>query len=183
VDFQEDLCPIITKLTEGFSFAYLKGLFVWALLTVARGRSVEEEVISDKEAALNDSNISDTTPNNGLAVVESADVIKQASGEPQEPTITNMAVVEAALEKKIAVPEVKIPVHLQDNVLLKVIQAQIKMLVEEMDNTTKENSSTKKKDGLPRAQMSAQMALRTRRFAQISCQLAQSSIAGYPFLP
>jgi transitional endoplasmic reticulum ATPase len=176
VDFQEDLCPIIAKVTEGFSFAYLKELFVWALLTVARGGSVEEEeVVSDKDESPKASNISDATPDNGLVVVESADVIKQASEEPHEPAATKTTVVEAAPEKKIVVPEIEIPAHLQDNVLLTVIRGQIKMLLEEMDNTTKENASTGKKDGLRKPQISAPMALRQRRFVQ-------NYIVGDPFL-
>lgn len=133
VDFQDDLCPIIAKMTEGFSFAYLKELFVWALLTVARGGSVEEDVVSDKEESPKGSNTCDTTPDNCL-VVESADVIKQASEETQESATAKTTIVEAAPQKKILVPEVEIPAHLQDNVLLKVIRGQIKMLLEEMDN-------------------------------------------------
>lgn len=168
VDFQDDLCPIIAKMTESFSFAYLKELFVCALLTVARGGSVEEEeVVSDKEASPKDSNTSDTTPDNGLVVVESADVIKQASEETQESATAKTTAVEVAPQKKILVPEVEIPAHLQDNVLLKVIRGQIKMLLEEMDNT-KENSSAKKKDGLPGARMSAGVGLRPPRSSRAS---------------
>ncbi|KAG0043056.1 hypothetical protein BGZ83_011887 [Gryganskiella cystojenkinii] len=43
VSFEDGLCPIIAKLTEGFSFAYLKELFVISLLAVARGGTIEEE--------------------------------------------------------------------------------------------------------------------------------------------
>jgi transitional endoplasmic reticulum ATPase len=146
VDFQEDLCPIIAKMTEGFSFAYLKELFVWALLTIARGGSVEEEeVASDKGASPEGSNASDSTSNNGLVIVETADVVDQASEEAQEPATPKATVAAAAAEKKMLAPEVEIPSHLQDNVLLKVIRGQIGILLEEMDNT-KENSAAKKKD-------------------------------------
>lgn len=161
VDFQDDLCPIIAKMTEGFSYAYLKELFVWALLTIARGRSVEEEdAASDKEALPKNSNTSGTTLDNCLVVVESADVIKQASEETQESATAKAAVGEAEPQKKTLVPEVEIPAYLQDNLLLKVIRRQIKMLLEDMDNT-KENLSTQKKDGLPGAPVSANLRLRT----------------------
>jgi AAA+ superfamily predicted ATPase len=41
VEFPEEMCRIVAKLTEGFSFAYLKELFVIALLTFARGGAEE----------------------------------------------------------------------------------------------------------------------------------------------
>lgn len=37
VEFPEEMCTIVAKLTERFSFAYLKELFVIALLAVAGG--------------------------------------------------------------------------------------------------------------------------------------------------
>lgn len=37
LEFPDELCPIIAKMTEDFSFAYLKELFVTGLLTLVRG--------------------------------------------------------------------------------------------------------------------------------------------------
>jgi transitional endoplasmic reticulum ATPase len=168
VDFQDDLCPIIAKLTEGFSFAYLKELFVWALLNIARGGSAEEEeVVSGKDVSPEGSNASDSTSNNGLVVLELADVIKEASEETQESAATKTAVVEASPEKKMVVPEVDIPPHLQDNILLKVIRGQIRMLIEEMDNT-KERSSPKNIDGLPGAGRRGHRIIRPGGFNQFA---------------
>jgi transitional endoplasmic reticulum ATPase len=151
VDFQDELCPIIAKMTEGFSFAYLKELFVWALLTIARGGSVEEEEAdSDNDTSPADANASDSTSNNGLVVVEIDDVAPQPSNEVQETGSVKLAGTEAAPEeKKFVVLEVEIPMHLRDNTLLKVIQGQIRMLLEEMDNT--KDSAGQKKEGLPGA--------------------------------
>jgi len=42
VDFPEELCPVIAQLTDGFSFAYLKELFVIVLWTIARSKSDEK---------------------------------------------------------------------------------------------------------------------------------------------
>lgn len=42
LQFPEELCSYIAKLSEGFSFAYLKELFVMALLTSARGTKLED---------------------------------------------------------------------------------------------------------------------------------------------
>lgn len=45
VEFPEGLCEVVAELTEGFSFAYLKELFVIALLTIAR------DVVEDTDEA------------------------------------------------------------------------------------------------------------------------------------
>ena len=51
VDFPEKAVPVIAKLTEGFSFAYLKELFVMTLLSVARG-NVAPEPVEQEDAGL-----------------------------------------------------------------------------------------------------------------------------------
>jgi transitional endoplasmic reticulum ATPase len=43
VEFPQDASPIVARLTEGFSFAYLKELFITTLLIVARGGLGNEE--------------------------------------------------------------------------------------------------------------------------------------------
>lgn len=47
VEFPEELCRIIAKLTEGFSFAYLKELFVMSLLALVRGFKGDDFEIVD----------------------------------------------------------------------------------------------------------------------------------------
>lgn len=119
VDFPEEMCPIVAKLTEEFSFAYLKELFVIALLTVAGGGAdQEDEVAPEVERAATEANVAE----------------KEDGKEPQ---------------KKRVVPEVEIPATLSDNVLLKVLRSQVKALLEEMDNTKEEDwlSSKTKKSG------------------------------------
>ncbi|KAH8892254.1 P-loop containing nucleoside triphosphate hydrolase protein [Thozetella sp. PMI_491] len=44
VSFPEGICPIIAKLTNGFSFAYLKELFVTSLLVYTRGDFDDDEL-------------------------------------------------------------------------------------------------------------------------------------------
>jgi transitional endoplasmic reticulum ATPase len=119
VDFPEEMCPIVAKLTEGFSFAYLKELFVIALLTIARGGvQVEDEKLAN----------------------EAQKPITKAGSEEGKKV--------GEKEKKRAVPEVEIPAELKDNLLLKVLGAEIKALLEEMDNTKEEDwLSDKKKTG------------------------------------
>jgi len=111
VEFPEEMCPIVAKLTETFSFAYLKELFIIALLAVARGGTDQEvEVASEIE----------------IPAVLAA---KGAKGNEEE-----------APQKKRVVPVVEIPKSLADNVLLKVLQREVKALLEEMDNTKDEDS-------------------------------------------
>lgn len=179
VDFQDELCPIIAKMTEGFSFAYLKELFVWALLTIARGGFVEEETGSEKDKSPKDSDASDSTSNNGLVVVEKEEVPAQASDEAQETASAKASGIEAAPEKmKIVVPEVEIPTHLQDNLLLKVIRGQIRMLIEEMDNA--KDDSAKKKHRLPGADVGA-LGGRTRAIHRMIMR-AGPSVTAVPFM-
>ncbi|KAL2059993.1 hypothetical protein VTL71DRAFT_9815 [Oculimacula yallundae] len=127
VDFHEDLCVLIAKMTEGFSFAYLKELFVIVLLTVARGGMVE-----DKDAQSEDAK--STTDSEPVIVDhEAAPVDEHASSNFNKK-------VEAQEKDKHAskhgnnLPEVEIPEHLRDNLLLKVLKAQLTILLDEMEN-------------------------------------------------
>ena len=131
VEFPESMCPIVATLTEGFSFAYLKELFVIALLTIARGGVVNEDEGSAKEAEAISAN--------------------EVGEEKRE-------------QKQRMVPKVEIPADLKDNLLLKVLWAETKALLDEMDNTKEEDwLSDKKKtgDGSTGKQMMA-MAARVR---------------------
>jgi AAA+ superfamily predicted ATPase len=119
VEFPEEMCAIIAKLTEGFSFAYLKELFVIALLTVARGGVQAEDEETSEEAGTATSVVEPESKQDG-----------QKEG------------------KKRVMPEVDIPTHLADNVLLKALGIQVKILLDEMDNTKEEDwPSEKKKTG------------------------------------
>lgn len=160
VDFQDELCALIAKMTEGFSFAYLKELFVWALLTVARGGSVEEDEAGPEiNTMAGDSKASDTTSNNGLVVVEKEEISLQASDGVEETGLAKATGIEAATErKKIIVPQVEVPTHLQENILLRVIRSQIQMLHEEMDNTME--GTAMKRDGVPGASSESMLSRR-----------------------
>jgi transitional endoplasmic reticulum ATPase len=132
IDFPEEMCPIVAKLTEEFSFAYLKELFVIALLTVAGGGTGQED---------------DVAPNVETTTSEAKSMKKEEAKEPQ---------------KRRVVPEVDIPAALSDNVLLKVLRIQVKALLEEMDNTKEEDwlSGKNQSDGIDRK--SGQMIVERR---------------------
>ncbi len=138
VDFHEELCLIFAKLSEGFSFAYLKELFVIALLTIARGGMIEEEepVAEDAKSS------TDTEP----VIVEHETAAETASTEKAGEKIAEAEKGTQLPTKKRVLPDVDVPDHLQDNLLLRVIKAQLKMLLEEMDNSEDEAPVKKKND-------------------------------------
>lgn len=137
LDFPAELCNIIAKMTEGFSFAYLKELFVTALLTIARGAVGEVE-----EAEI-------------PVMVRRQDAVEGVSEVDEKWEGKND--LESAPKRTI--PKVEIPRELKDNALLKIIRAHLKTLVDEMDNTKDDDwSSSKSSTG------SMPAAARTARF-------------------
>lgn len=116
LDFPEDLCPILAKLTPGFSFAYLKELFVSSLLVLARS-----ELSGQQESVDTDS--SGSSSNTDIVVVE----------PPAQGQDTPKKTEEKAPEK--IVPVLEVPQSLQPNKLLAAIRAQARTLLDEMDNT------------------------------------------------
>lgn len=130
VDFPESLCSILAQMTEGFSFAYLKELFVMALLAIARGGTGDEE--SEKPVMV--------TRSEAVAPEETEEKNnEEGEGEKEEKP------------KKHVIPEVDTPEQLKSNVFLKVIKATLKTLVDEMDNTDEKDwaSSKTQAGGVP----------------------------------
>ncbi|KAK5708583.1 hypothetical protein LTR17_020567 [Elasticomyces elasticus] len=125
LEFGDEVCELVARLTSGFSFAYMKELFVQALLAIVGGRADDEDVdISDAASS--------------LKVVN--DSTKLAKGEETAESTADDASAEKTEEVKSSkvahkIPEVEIPEHLQDNVLLRVLKKQIFALVKDMDNT------------------------------------------------
>lgn len=136
-EFGEELCKLVAGFTEGFSFAYLKELFVVTLLEIARGATgagdVEDEGVNE-----NGSGTTSASTDDGV-VVEKEDSVPDITSS--EPATTSSEPVSSAtqLEKNTPLPklDVDIPDHLKDNILLKGLIAQAKMLRDEMDNTNK----------------------------------------------
>jgi transitional endoplasmic reticulum ATPase len=140
VDFPEDVCPIIAKLSEGFSFAYLKELFVIALLVIARGGKIEE--VEDQAQIEDTKSQTSSEP----IMVEHEPAVEIGDGVDKATTGVAGDDTKKSKEapKKRVVPEVETPPHLQDNTLLKVVRAQLKILLEEMDNTKEEDWPSEK---------------------------------------
>lgn len=143
VEFPEELSSIIAKLSEGFSFAYLKELFVMALLSLARGTNEGDFEMVDKEEA------DDKPADNGKAMKvdekeEGICICKPVCEKCSKPLLASSADMkkndeaaeakQEAKKNKMAIPAVDIPAELKDNLLLKVVQHQIRVLHADMDN-------------------------------------------------
>lgn len=159
VDFREELCGLIAQLTEGFSFAYLKELFIIVLLTIARG-GTGEEVEKEEGSAVSESSPSE----DGHVVVEHEDANVEAVDNAQNPESSEEAGKDAselvpAPKIKRVVPDVAIPESLQDNILLRVVMHQVKILLDEMDNTeeSKWPSEKTRGGGIPGRKMPVMM--------------------------
>jgi transitional endoplasmic reticulum ATPase len=159
VEFPEDLCGVIAKLSEGFSFAYLKELFVMALLSLVRGFKGDDfEILNKKDATISETQIpggeeEDKEDEKAEETCTCRPTCEKCS-KPLPPTSTDNQETkkkeEAAEAKqeikknKMVMPTVDIPNELKDNLLLKVVQHQIKVLHADMDNEKDEGPASAK---------------------------------------
>ena len=149
IEFHDDIAGILAELTEGFSFAYLKELFVQTLLTIVGGRADADDEDDDYD------HISEAA--------KESEAFEAPAGED------DAADAHAAKENKPAkqIPEVIIPEHLQANTLMRVLHKQAKVLWREMDNTADDINEKPKVGTSDRAaQLSARRARRAVKVAQ-----------------
>jgi len=129
IDFQPEICEIVAKLTDGFSFAYMKELFVQTLLAIVGGRAESEDDRIDEEAL---EEVAEKTH----IVDDSARLAQE--GESTQSTAAGETTVDSTSEDaKVArqVPEVHVPEHLQSNALLRILRKQVAVLIRDMDST------------------------------------------------
>lgn len=170
VDFPEKLCDVIAQLSEGFSFAYLKELFVMSLLSLVRGFKGDdfEIVDADDTASAPSSDAPAPTveqPHNKQTAVEEDTCTCKPTCEkcskplpppstsaifPDQQVMKHDEAIEAKQEiqkNKMVMPTVEIPDDLQDNLLLKVVKHQIAVLHADMDNEDGPASAKLKVEG------------------------------------
>jgi len=138
VDFPESICPVIAKMTEGFSFAYLKELFITSLLTLARGTPDEDIEKESVHGAFQSDNTS--AAGSDAVVVESEDTPKDTETAEAAEAAKAAAAAATALEAQKASKLrrlVEIPKEFDDIVLLRIVKKNVIMLLGEMDNTDK----------------------------------------------
>ncbi|KAH8723265.1 proteasome-activating nucleotidase [Phaeosphaeriaceae sp. PMI808] len=150
VEITSEIAEIVAQLTEGFSFAYLKELWVTALLGLARGFKGEEFEIVDKEEAASadgDGNKKDEELTIGETCTcatkckECDKLLPSAAGSAGQALEKEKE--KEKDKKRMVLSDVEIPEHLVDNVLLKVIKHQIRILHAEMDNSNGEEKGGK----------------------------------------
>lgn len=120
VDFDPAICEVVAKLTEGFSFAYLKELFIQTLLTIVGGRAHDNETEEDEDVVV----VADKPENSVDVPVTDAE---EKSGEEKP-------------KKEVQLPQVEIPEHLQSNALMRTLHKQAIALLKDMDNTKDEDA-------------------------------------------
>ncbi|KID88647.1 proteasome-activating nucleotidase, partial [Metarhizium majus ARSEF 297] len=161
VDFPDELCRVIAQLTAGFSFAYLRELFIASLLILGRLLSTvggqmcrfaylrelfiasllilsrgSESTGVETNGDQNGADV-DTDDVKSPAVAEVGAALTQEHGAKNEKLGTNGEQSEKPAPKtaKRAMPEVDIPESLADNELLKVVLQEAKLLWDQMDNS------------------------------------------------
>jgi hypothetical protein len=140
VDFPYEMCTIIAQLTEGYSFAYLKELFITSLLLLARGGVEEFSKIKDAASGY----FGKGTNSQSSSAVPAKTTTN--SGDTNENVTESKSLEEDTKQlMKRTVPEINIPVSLQDNILLSIIILQAQSLLEEMDHGS--SSATQKVSG------------------------------------
>lgn len=159
VEFPEELCGVIAKLSEGFSFAYLKELFVMALLSLVRGFKGDEfEIVDKDEAVISQTQTSedeeDKNDEKKAGEVCTCKPTCEKCSKPLPPTSTDnqetkkkeeAAEAKQGIKKnKMVMPTVDIPDKLKENLLLKVVQHQVKVLHVDMDNEKDEGPASAK---------------------------------------
>ena len=125
IDFPAEISPYIAELTEGFSFAYLKELFVATLITVARGQYAEDTESEDWE------DVPDATVDTSSASTKSGEHGEKARKDGEG---DGEVAGETPKRAKITRPIVAIPERFDKNVFLKTCRKQTKILFDEMDN-------------------------------------------------
>lgn len=154
VDFPSEICPLIADLTDGFSFAYMKELIVMSLMTVARGgkgdaesdwEEVSESPTPPAEEDKKDEEVEEDSDDSDDEIdcekCKKREIKKKR--KEKKAKAKEAAEAEKQKQKKIrTVPVIEAPDELKENVLLKVMQQQVKILIHEMDNTEDEEEAT-----------------------------------------
>ncbi|EME44520.1 hypothetical protein DOTSEDRAFT_72104 [Dothistroma septosporum NZE10] len=137
VQFDEQICIIVSQLTEGFSFAYLKELFVQTLLAIVGGGADiddddEEDFYDHAKEVAKDTKIVEGSG----SLLKSDEVVSIPDGSYKTES-----------KPQNTMPEVAIPENLQTNPLMRILHKQTKALWQEMDNTADEIHSRAKVGG------------------------------------
>lgn len=140
VNWPEGASEYIAKLTEGFSFAYMKELFVMSLLNVARGRELPEPEESEEAEETKDSAASQE-------VKELIQVVKTLTVQVQDyvkkggkGAASDAKTKKDSTKSKRTIADVEMPESLKDEPLILHIKHHVQLLLDDMDNTDSETA-------------------------------------------
>lgn len=145
VNFSDDMCTVIANWTVGFSFAYLKELFVTSLLLHTHGQEDDEDdavkgvdgVDADKHRSQsNGEKAKETAEVNG----EAAETANGHENESTSKTEEDEPADSKPKEEPRSLPEVPIPTSLQNSSLLRIFRTQAQTLLEEIDHSIGDNA-------------------------------------------
>lgn len=139
LEFPNELCGVVAGVTEGFSFAYMKELFVTSLMTLAR----RSTCVEGDGMQVDDEDVASET-GSGVVVDAPEGETKQGESEGKEGKEGDAKEEKKKPKPKRVMPEVEIPESLRDNVFLAVVLAEAKMLWEQMDNEEEDAVKRKK---------------------------------------
>ena len=162
IDFDPEICDVVAKLTEGFSFAYLKELFVQTLLTIVGGGENDSEAELEKTAEQTKI-VKDSTK---LAIGDEKTSTTAESIKDQDESTNNAPAGDGPdpTPTKPTMPEVEISKHLLANPLMRILQKQALALWKDMDNSKDEEIGPKIPGGAQGAR-GLRRALRTMAVA------------------
>jgi len=159
VGFKEEMCSVVADLTDEFSFAFMKELFVSALVMIARqavGEEIDWDVIGPKSAE--PSVKGDETPKTveECVIKITVDGKDETIGEKEDSDTKDEEKVKTEEKKKDEekkeepskkreVPKVEVPDSLKDNTFYKLIYLNTGVLLQNMDDNDKAESENKKK--------------------------------------
>jgi len=140
IEYPEEVCPLIAQLTDGFSYAYLKEMFVSTLVTMVKGASEEDTDwdVVDSESAIQSSG--EATPSEAKETVVELET-EVSGGEPVAQGETEEETPADKPQKRQA-PNIIVPENLKDNVFLKVVRRQVALLLKNMDDTDAKKDDT-----------------------------------------
>ncbi|GAB7363742.1 hypothetical protein MBLNU230_g4310t1 [Neophaeotheca triangularis] len=128
LDFSHELYGVIARLSEGFSFAYLKELFVQCLLSIVSGRSGFDEMEDRKQGSKNLQTVAaeaEVGEGSTKHVAQYENVVSYNPAEEEAQTSVSRDAVD--------LPAVEISEALGKNPFFQILREQIGALVKEMD--------------------------------------------------
>lgn len=133
IEFHDEICELVSSLTDGFSFAYMKELFVQALLAIVGGRAEADDEGGDKTAVEKAAEDTKITTDSSRLLKEKESIGQEDSGNGGDEAGEEGKAAEIVKRK---VPEIEVPDHLKENPFLRILQKQVVALIMDMDSSS-----------------------------------------------